>query len=67
MLDSLKTPELDVIKDQTNREAEKKPLLPLETYKKQLNRVFALMQGEAKYKDICKSRTGAAKQVSSSA
>lgn len=65
-LDSLKTPELDETKDPSKEEAEKKRILPLETYKRQLNREFGLRtQRGAKYADNCKSRTVPVKQVSS--
>ena len=66
-LDSLKTPELDETKVPSKEEAEKKRSLPLEIYKRQLNRVFTVRtQGGAKYTDNCKSRTVPGKQVSSS-
>lgn len=65
-LDSPKTPELDETKDLSREEADNKRFLPLEIYKRQLNRVFSLYaQGRTKYTDACKSRTVAvpAKQV----
>lgn len=65
-LDFHGTPELDDSKEFKNEEAEKKELLPLETFKKQLNRLYLLTEGLPKNPDSCKSRSVPVKQARSS-
>ena len=63
-LDRLKTPELDETLDPSREEREKKPSLPLDLYKRQLNRVFSIYtKGRIINWDTCKTRDPAAKQV----
>ena len=62
-LDYPGTPELDDLKESKGEEAEKKHLLPLETFKKQLNRFYLLTEGLPKSPDACKSRSVPVKQA----
>lgn len=64
-LDSLTTPELDEPKESNSEAAEKKLTLPLETFKRQLNRLYLLTDGLPKNPDTCKSRSVPVKQVRS--
>lgn len=64
-LDSLKTPELDEPKETNSEEAERKHSLPLETYKRHLNRLYVLTEGVPKNPDFCKSRSVPVKQARS--
>ena len=64
-LDCLETPELDDPKASNNEEAEKKHFLPLETYKKQLNRLYLLTESLPENPDTCKSRSVPVKQARS--
>ncbi|KAJ7373719.1 Tetratricopeptide repeat protein 17 [Desmophyllum pertusum] len=61
-LDSLKTPELDEPKESSSAEADKKHSLPLETYKRQLDRLYVLTDRIPKNPDTCKSRSVPVKQ-----
>ncbi|XP_078346607.1 tetratricopeptide repeat protein 17-like [Oculina patagonica] len=61
-MDSLKTPELDEPKESNSEGAERKHSLPLETYKRQLNRLYVLTEGVPKNPDFCKSRSVPVKQ-----
>ncbi|XP_078355150.1 uncharacterized protein LOC144639722, partial [Oculina patagonica] len=61
-MDSLKTPELDEPKESNSEGAERKHSLPLETYKRQLNRLYVLTEGMPKNPDFCKSRSVPVKQ-----
>ncbi|XP_074638202.1 tetratricopeptide repeat protein 17-like [Acropora palmata] len=63
-LDRLKTPELDETLDPSREEREKKPSLPQDLYKRQLNRMFSIYtKGRIINWDTCKTRDPAAKQA----
>ena len=63
-LDRLKTPELDETLDPSREETERKHSLPLDLYKRQLNRVFSIYtKGRTINWDTCKARDATAKQV----
>ena len=62
-LDSLTTPELDEPKESNSEAAEKKLALPLETFKRQLNRLYLLTEGLPRNPDACKSRSVPVNQV----
>ena len=61
-LDSLTTPELDELKQSNSEAADKKLALPLETFKRQLNRLY-LLTGLPKNPGVCKSRSVPVNQV----
>lgn len=62
-LDSLTTPELDEPKESNSEADEKKLALPLETFKRQLNRLYLLTEGLPRNPDACKSRSVPVNQV----
>jgi len=62
-LDSLTTPELDELKESNSEAADKKLALPLDTFKRQLHRLYLLTEGLPKNPGVCKSRSIPVNQV----